>query len=131
MSTSENRAIIESFYEASNVGDLDTLMGLFSPDIVWTNIGTTHVSGRFEGLEKFTTELLGPVFSKLKGGIVATVDNVIAEGDWVVVQVRGTAETVDGRPYNNTYCHVFRLAEGKIVEVTEYFDTQLAAEALR
>ena len=25
----------------------------------------------------------------------------------------------------NTYCHVFRVADGKIREVTEYMDTEL------
>ena len=52
---------------------------------------------------------------------------MIAEGDVVVVQLRGKAETKDGRPYNNTYCHVFRMRNGKIGDVTEYFDTELAS----
>ena len=38
-----------------------------------------------------------------------------------------TAETVDGRPYNNRYCHVMRILDGKIIEVTEYFDTELTS----
>ena len=52
---------------------------------------------------------------------------MIAESDWVVVQSRGKAETKDGRAYNNTYCHVFRIDDGKISEVTEYFDTELTS----
>ena len=30
-----------------------------------------------------------------------------------------------GGTYNNTYCQVFRIANGKVQEVTEYLDTEL------
>lgn len=49
----------------------------------------------------------------------------MAEGDFVVAQVRGQARKKDGTPYNNTYCHVFRLRDGKIIAVNEYMDTEL------
>ena len=70
------------------------------------------------------------MFGQLKAGIRATVDSVIAEGDQVAVQLRGEAETQDGRPYNNTYCHVFTIREGLVREVTEYFDTELVSADL-
>ena len=38
--------------------------------------------------------------------------------------------TKSGKPYNNEYCWVFRLDGGRIKEVTEYMDTQLAEAAL-
>ena len=83
-----------------------------------------HTSARAILLQDF----LEPVFEhQLKAGIASTIDNMIAEGDVVVVQLRGKAETKDGRPYNNTYCHVFRMRNGKIGDVTEYFDTELAS----
>jgi hypothetical protein len=55
---------------------------------------------------------------------------LIAEDDCVAVQLSGQAVTKDGQPYNNTYCHVFRIRDGKVREVTEYFDTELAATVL-
>ena len=66
----------------------------------------------------------------LKSGIRSTVENMVAERDFVVVQSRGYTETVDGRQYNNTYCHVFTIRNGKIAEVTEYMDTELASAVL-
>lgn len=130
MSALENRAAVEAFYAAGDVGDLETALGLLADDVTWTNIGSTDFSGTYSGKESLVSNLLGPVFSRLNGGIESTVDNIIAEGDFVAVQLRGTAETVEGRPYNNTYCHVFRFEGGKIAEVTEYFDTALAQEVL-
>ena len=92
--------------------------------------GSTRYSGSYIGKADLLAKLLGPVFGQLKAGIRATIDCVIAEGDVVVVQLRGEAETKNGRPYNNTYCHVFRVGDGQVREVTEYFDTQLASTVL-
>ena len=128
MSVIENKQIIEAFYAAGDRGDLDTCLALLADDVMWTNIGSTKYSGTYAGKHALTTNLLGPVFGQLKAGIRSLVDNMVAEGNYVVVQSRGTAETSDGRAYNNTYCHVFKFRDGKISEVTEYFDTQLATE---
>ena len=71
-------------------------------------------------------KLVKPVFGQLKAGMASTIHNMIAEADFVVVQLSGQSETMDGRPYNNIYCHVFRIRDGKTSEVMEYFDTELA-----
>jgi uncharacterized protein len=130
MSLAENKKIVESFYEAGNTGDMDRCLALLADDIRWTNIGSTRYSGTYVGKEKLIAELLGPVFGNLKAGITSTIDATIAEGEFVVVQSRGKAETKDGRPYNNTYCHIFRVRDGNIAEVTEYFDTALTSSVL-
>ncbi|HET9481352.1 MAG TPA: nuclear transport factor 2 family protein [Candidatus Polarisedimenticolia bacterium] len=126
----ENKNLIESFFRAGNRGDLDRCLGLLDEHIKWTNIGSTKYSGTFLGKQALLDDLLGPVFGKLKAGISSTVENVVAEHDFVVVQSRGHAETVDGRQYNNTYCHVFKIRNGKISEVTEYMDTELVSAVL-
>ena len=38
--------------------------------------------------------------------------------------------TKAGEPYCNTYCFVFRLEGGKLKEVTEYQNTELATRVL-
>jgi ketosteroid isomerase-like protein len=123
----EHKQVVRAFFDAGNRGDLDSCLGLMADNIAWTNIGSTKFSGTFVGKEALIADLLGPLFDRLQAGISATLDSMIAESDWVVVQSRGEAETKDGRPYNNTYCHVFRIDGGKIGEVTEYFDTELTS----
>ena len=130
MSAEDSKDVINRFYEAGNVGDMDTLLSLLDDDIRWTNIGTTQFSMTCNGRQDLIENLLGPVFGRLENGIVAHVHNVIAEGEWVAVQLTGEATTRDGRPYNNTYCHVFRVNGGKIVEATEYFDSELVTSVL-
>lgn len=130
MNLDANKRIVRAFYEAGNRGDLDGCLALLADDVRWTNIGSTKYSGTYVGKDALVEDLLGPVFGQLKAGIRSTVENVVAEGDSVVVQSRGRAETTDGRPYENTYCHVFTVRDGKIREVTEYFDTQLTSSVL-
>lgn len=125
MSASTNKAIVQRFYDASNAGDMETSMNLIADDIRWTNIGTTSLSGTFVGKQALMEKLLGPLFSSLKAGIRMTVQRLVAEDDHVVALVSGAAETHDGKPYNNSYCWVIRIRDGKFAEVTEYADTAL------
>ncbi len=129
MTTEENKKIVQRFYDAANTGDMETCFGLFADDIVWSNIGSTSLSGTFRGKEELSAKLLGPLFGGLKEGIRTTVHRLIAEGDYVVAQTSGRAETTGGRPYNNSYCWVIRISDGKIAEVNEYMDTELVTSA--
>jgi ketosteroid isomerase-like protein len=127
MGLAENKQIARAFYDAANRGDMEACLGQLTSDVTWTNIGSTKYSGTYRGKDDLVTRLLEPLFSQLKAGIASTIDGMTAEGDVVVVQLRGKSETKDGRPYNNTYCHVFKMRGDKIGDVTEYFDTELTS----
>ena len=131
MTLTTNKQIVQEFYDSANRGDMETCLGQLAEDVTWTNIGSTKYSGTFHGKADLVARLLQPVFGQLQAGITSAIDNLVAEGDFVVVQSRGKAATKDGRLYNNTYCHVFRIRGGKIVEVTEYMDTELVSAVLR
>jgi ketosteroid isomerase-like protein len=125
MGTEENKDIVRSFYEAGNGGDMDACFGLIADDIVWTNMGSTRLSGTYRGKQELMEKLLGPLFGSLKAGIRTSIEQLVAEGDIVVALTSGSAETTDGRAYDNRYCQVIRLRDGQFVEVREYFDTAL------
>ncbi len=127
MGIAENKEIVRTFYEAGNRGDLETCFKLVSDEITWTNMGSMSLSGTYRGKQDLMERLLGPLFGQLKAGISSSIDMLIGEGDYVVALTSGTAETHDGRPYNNKYCHVIRLEGGQFVEVIEYLDTELAS----
>jgi ketosteroid isomerase-like protein len=54
----------------------------------------------------------------------------LLEDDYVVVEARGNNTTKAGKPYNNHYCFVARLGDGKLREITEYMDTELVTSVL-
>jgi ketosteroid isomerase-like protein len=127
MGIAENKQVVRNFYDAAARGDMEACFALLANDVKWTNIGTTKFSGTYTGKQVLLEQLLRPLFGQLKSGISTVVENLIAEADVVVAQTTGSAETHDGVPYNNSYCQVMRIREGKIVEVKEYFDTQLTS----
>lgn len=125
MSTIENKKVVEQFFK----GGADPLSAL-SDDVRWTVIGTTAFSGIYNGKQEVVAKLFGPLMARLQGPGSMDVKNVVAEGECVVVQAQGKDRiTQDGRPYNNTYCIVLRLRDGKVVEIDEYCDTELITAA--
>jgi len=125
MGITENKQVVLDFYEAGARGDMDSCFALLTDDVSWTNIGSTKFSGTYAGKQALLEGLLGPLFGQLKSGITSKIERLVAEGDMVVAQTSGTAETIDGAPYNNTYCQVIRIRGGQIAEVMEYMDTAL------
>ncbi len=97
-------------------------------DFRWTV--TTKWSRTYAGKQASLTELFGTLRSKIDGKITTATHRFIADGDYVVVEARGSNTTHAGIPYNNAYCFVFRLAGGKLKEVTEYLDTERVKAAL-
>jgi ketosteroid isomerase-like protein len=56
--------------------------------------------------------------------------NFIAEGDYVVVEARGDNVTKTGQRYDNQYCMVWRIENGRIKEIKEYCDSTLVERVL-
>jgi uncharacterized protein len=54
----------------------------------------------------------------------------IADGDHVVIEARGDMTTKTGVRYDNEYCLIYRLENGKIVEIREYLDSALCEAVL-
>lgn len=125
MGIAENKQVVLDFYEAGARGDMDTCLALLADDVTWSNIGSTRFSGTYTGKQDVIENLIGPLFGQLKTGIASRLEHMVAEGDTVVAQTTGQAETLDGTPYNNTYCQVFRIRDGRIAAVREYMDTAL------
>ena len=125
MGIAENKQVVLDFYEAGARGDMDACFALLADDVTWTNIGSTIFSGTYTGKKAIAENLLGPLFGRLKAGISSKIERLTAEGDIVVAQTSGTAETTDGTPYNNTYCQVIRIRDGQLADVKEYMDTAL------
>ena len=53
------------------------------------------------------------------------IDPLMAEGERVVLEARGEAQTKDGRAYDNSYCIVVTVRDGKVSQVREYLDAEL------
>ena len=129
MGAAENKQLIRDMFAELSKGNAQAFLGNMADNVRFTIIGTTKFSGTFNGKQELVNKVLTPLTSQLEGGLTITVDNLIAEGDHVVMQGRGKSTTKTGKSYNNTYCQVFRIANGKVQEITEYLDTELVTAA--
>jgi len=125
MGATENKEIIRTMFAELGKGNADAFLGAMSDDLKFTLIGNTKFSGIFNGKQEFIAKVLAPLGAALEGGLTITPDNLIADSEFVAMQSRGKSTAKNGKSYNNTYCHVFRITNGKIREVTEYLDTEL------
>jgi ketosteroid isomerase-like protein len=130
MCAATNKQIMQDIFAELAKGNSKLFVETMADDFRWILAGTLKWSQTFEGKNAVLTELFGLLGSVLAGPVVTTAHRFIADGDYVVVEARGKNTTKRGTPYNNAYCFVFRLADGKLKEVTEYMDTELATAAM-
>jgi uncharacterized protein len=112
-------------------GNVQPLLDRLADDVEWTIIGSTALSGTSRGKQEVIDKLLKPIRARLADGpIVFQPERFIAEGEYVVMQAQGRATALSGKPYNNTYCIVCRIVDGKVKEMIDYVDTELITTAL-
>ncbi|SIN65077.1 hypothetical protein SAMN02745824_1470 [Parasphingorhabdus marina DSM 22363] len=128
--TEKNRALITSAFDGLAKGDPSNFMPLFDDRIEWQVMGSSAWSKHAKGLDAVTRELVGPLFARFAGPYLTAAELIVADGQHVAVQAKGNAETHEGERYDNDYCFIFTLRNGKIVKVVEYMDTILADQAL-
>ena len=59
-----------------------------------------------------------------------TRHNALDAGDQAVLELESHATRPDGKPYNNVYCLVVTVADGKITYMREYLDSVVAKDAI-
>jgi uncharacterized protein len=130
MSAAEDKELIRNMWAEASKGNAEGFLGSLADDVRYTIIGSTRFSGTFNGKQDLLNRAFFPLISELETNGGMATDNLLAEGDYVVQQGRGVGrKTKSGEPYNNTYCFVYKLAAGKVIEVREYCDTELVTRA--
>lgn len=129
MGAAENKKLIQDMFAELSKGNAQAFLNSMADDVQFTIMGTTKYSITCNSKQEVVSKVLGPLSAQLEGGLTITPDNFIAEGDFVVMQARGKATTKTGKPYNNTYCQIFRIVNGKVQQMTEYLDTELVTAA--
>ena len=130
MTTLENKQLVQTIFANLAQGNPKLLFDSMAEDFRWTVSGNTKWSRTYNGKQVVLKELLGPLHDMIVDKVRTNAQRFIAEGDHVVVEARGSNQTKTGAAYNNTYCFVIRLDEGKLREITEYMDTELVTAVL-
>jgi uncharacterized protein len=125
MSIVENKKLIQDAFTAWANGNGMAFFNLLTDTATWTVMGSCPISGTYVGRQRLVEDALTPLREKLAGHPTPRVINIIAEGDTIVIQWTGKGTTKTGQPYNNSYCYVVQMENGKITRGTSYLDTDL------
>lgn len=125
MNAAENKQHMRQIFDELAKGNTAPFVASLADDIRWTITGSSRVSRTFDGKPALVAGLLAPIQQLFGDGLAIAAHRLIAEDDVVVAECRGRGTTKDGREYNNTYCWVMRLVDGKVIELNEYLDTAL------
>ncbi|GGE30626.1 ketosteroid isomerase [Primorskyibacter flagellatus] len=130
MSAAENKALMQRIFARLAEGDGSLYVQHLAEDAVMTVTGSYSWSRQFHGRESILRDLYGHVRSVTTGTGRTIAERFLADDDWVVVEARGDMTAADGTPYRNSYCLMYRIAGGMIVEAKEYQDSALCERVL-
>lgn len=130
MNAADNKQLVRQIFTALGEGDGRPFWESATEELTYTVMGGNGRSRTYAGKQSVRDELFKPLRLLLQAAPRTFAERILADEDVVVIEARGANRTKDGAPYENRYCLIFRLREGRITAVTEYMDTELAERAL-
>ena len=129
--TREAKEIVRRYIDASNEGDRATIAASFTDDATFTIWGEMPVSGTTVGKQSIMEEFLPAARTLFQPGTLhLQVDRILADGDHVIAEVKAHGKSAAGELYENEYCMVFEMRDGRISALREYMDTAYAQRVL-
>jgi len=128
----QNIALVKGLYAAFARRDINLILDMISPDIVWEEPSNPFnpSAGRHEGKTGFLDWLtIGRECEE-----ILTLETRKFLADTGIVVVVGYTECLaktTGKSYKTDFVHLIVLEDGKIRRFQEFFDTYAAAEAFR
>lgn len=127
----DTRQVLATYLDALVDGDLATIADSFSEDATWWLHGDLPLSGTKHGRDEIIDFLTGAGSLYQPNSQDFTFGEITVECDRAALEWRVTGiSAATGIPYDNSYCGVFVVRHGRIVEVREYLDTLHAQIAL-
>ena len=113
-----NRAFVAAAFDRWAAGGTDFFTTVLSPDVVWTIEGSGPSAGTYRGLEDFTERAIRPFAVRMRVPVRPVAVTVWGDGEQVIARWEGRGVAGDSRPYQNDYVWIFRMQNGRAVEVT-------------
>lgn len=130
MTPEQNKRAVTDAWKAFASRDAGRIRAAFTGDAEWL-APKDNATGVALG---FTNHMIGPdtivrflaeEFPKLfVADVSVDFTHLLCDGDTVVLEMRLQATLANGRHYDNDYCFILELREGRIARMREYMDTQ-------
>jgi len=119
--SAKNKEIVEKVNASFAEGGVEGFLSFCADDVTWTMIGNKTTKGKQAIREWMASmDMEPPAF---------TVENVIAEGDFVTAYGDMTMKEKDGKIVPYSFCDIYRFRNGKIAEMNSFvIKTEAKAE---
>lgn len=114
MSEHPNLALLKKGYAAFNAGDIETVAGLYDPEVVWHSPGKNQIAGDHKGLNA-VLEFFGKL-AELSGGTFKVEPHDLLANDEHGVCLSINTGSREGKELNMLEAHVYHIKDGKITE---------------
>lgn len=128
MAAAENKALVLDWVDALAKGDVERILAKYHADLVYTVIGNWPLAGTF-GRDTMAANAKD-VFTVFPDGLSFRAHKIVADGDWVALDMESNGQHVSGKVYNNRYTYWVQIRDGKFLRLEEHLDTQHAIDVL-
>jgi ketosteroid isomerase-like protein len=121
------KQFVEKLFRNLENGHQDQFFSQVAPNVLWEVMGTHPLAGVYNGKQEFLDHTFVRLKKLLKGGPVLKVSNILIAEDTpiVIVKMVQLSYSINGRPFNNTYCWLVKFENEVIVHVRAYLDSAL------
>ena len=121
------KQFVEKLFKNLENGHQEEFFSQVSPNVLWEVMGTHPLAGVYHGKQEFLDHTFVRLKKLLKGGPVLKVSNILIAEDTpiVIVEMVQLSYSINGRPFNNTYCWLVKFENEVIVHVRAYLDSAL------
>ena len=129
MSAEANIQLVRDFFAAMSAGGPEAIRPLLHADATWTvTARSIPGAGSHHGHKAILEDFLGAFAGVFEEGSPRIdIRTIISQGGLVACETHGTGTFRDGRPYDNNYCWMIEVRDGKVYHLREYMDSHYVA----
>jgi uncharacterized protein len=121
-----NEELVRKGYEAFSTGDVTSMRQLLDPQVVWHAGGRNALSGDYRGIEDVLS-FFARTMEHTQGSFRVSVEEVLVNDGGAAVVQRSSAQR-NGKSFDDRGLQLFRISDGKAVEVWQYFGDPYAVD---
>jgi ketosteroid isomerase-like protein len=128
----QNINIVQQMYAAFAKRDINEILNMLSPDVVWEEPANPFnpAAGKRHGKAGFLEWL--KIGSESEEILVLQPKQFLTDNDTVAIAgYTKCLAKITGKSYETDFVHLVTIKDGKIIRFQEFFDTYAAAEAFK
>lgn len=121
--------IVRNTMQRLGEGHLEDFTRITGDNLVYNLTGRHPFAGIITGPEGVVAMMRSIREAFDSDGLKYEIERMIDSGDSVISVFRGRGALKNGRSYDNCYCAIWDFKDGKLVRITEFFDSHHAVSA--